>query len=109
MGQIPDKLKFQVKVSFIDLGNKPIPISKVSDFILKYYTDPGTVFTASREGSILTNCVILKDEIIVTINHEFVTKGVVKCRMEIHSLDSVLPEDPFIFHCPEQRTDIEII
>ena len=108
MKQVKDGLGFQLRVTAIDLGNRSIPISKFGDFQFKYYTD-STVVIAYRIGSTYSNCVLEGEVIVVTINQALLTTGVVKCRMEININDSVLPSQPFLFRCPEQKTDIEII
>jgi len=107
--KIESGLAFQIKVSMIDLIGRSIAISKVLGFTLKYYVDPGEVFTASKSGSTLVNCIIEKDQVIVTINYAFTNKGVLKSRMEIIVNDLILPEEPFTFNCPEQKTEVEII
>ena len=108
--KIPKGLQFQIKISLIDLGSKIVPISKIGDFTLKYYIDdPEDYFVAYRQGVTMVNCEIIKDEIIVTHNYTYQNVGPLKCRMEFDLIDEVLPEEPFTFNCPEQRTEIEII
>lgn len=106
--KIPNGLSFQIKVSIIDLLNLPVSLSKIGDFTFSYYTI-GASFIASHISGILTNCEIIGEEIVVTIDEPFSDKGVVKCRMEINVNDPLLPTQPFTFNCPEQRTEIEII
>lgn len=106
--KIPNGLSFQIEVSSIDLNNVIIPVSKINNFSLSYYT--GTVpFIASRINNIFSHCELKGDVIVVTIDAPFDEKGVVKCKMEIEINDFILPLQPFKFNCPEQKTDIEII
>lgn len=106
--KIPNGLSFQIKVSIIDLLNLPVSLSKIGDFIFSYYTT-GVFFSATRIDGIYTNCEIVGEEIVVTIDQPFSGKGVVKCRMKLDVNDPLLPTQPFTFNCPEQRTEIEII
>jgi len=106
--KIPNGLSFQIKISIIDLLNLPISLSKIGDFIFSYYTT-GAFFNASCINEIYTNCEVVGEEIVVTIDQPFDGKGVVKCRMEINVNDPLLPTQPFTFNCPEQRTEIEVI
>lgn len=107
--EIPDGLSFQIKVKPIDLSGRDVKLSKVSGFTLRYYVSSNNQFVASKQGVTLSNCVIEDEWIVVTVTHNFITKGVVKCRMDISIIDSVLPSQPFTFICPEQRTNIEIV
>ena len=104
-------LSFQIEVSFLDLGNREIPVSKIGDFLFQYYTDSSSaVFEAKRVEDVLTNCTISNGRIIVTVsNFSFVQKGRLKCKMEYWVNDSVLPTSPFKFYCPEQLLDIYIV
>lgn len=106
-----DGLSFQIKVSFLDIGNRLIPLSKIGDFTFKYYTDSSVaIFVAMKSGSTYTHCAVVNEELVITINgFTFGTKGLLKCQMEYNIHDSILPTNPFKFYCPEQLTGHNII
>ena len=111
MIDIKENLSFQMEISFLDLGNRLIPISKIGDFSLQYYIDSNEyIFEAKRVDETFTHCLISDGKIIVTFeNVSFVVKGRLKCKMEYFVYDSVLPTNPFKFYCPEQLLDVNIV
>lgn len=111
MIDIKENLSFQMEVSFLDLGNREIPISKLGDFRLKYYVNKNlAVFEASKVGNNYSYCEAKDGKIIVTIeSFSFIETGRLKCQMEYFVYDSVLPTNPFKFYCPEQLLDVNIV
>ena len=103
-------LSFQIEVSFLDLGNKEIPLYKLGDFHLYYYIDNQiSYFEASRVGTNYLHCEAVGNKIVATVTHDFIIKGRLKCQMEYYINDDVLPTSPFKFYCPEQLLDIWIV
>lgn len=111
MIDIKENLSFQIEVSFLDLSNREIPISKLGDFLFKYYVNKSlAIFEASRTGNSYYNCELKNNKIIVIIeNFSFIETGRLKCQMEYFINDPTLPTNPFKFYCPEQLLDINIV
>lgn len=115
--KIPDGLSFQTKLECIDLNGNVIPTSKLKNFTIEYFisrAEDSIIFIAQKETSELndvtyTNCFIQGNYIIVTIDSAFEQKGILKNIMTFEIIDEILPEGSYIFTCPEQKTNVEII
>lgn len=112
--QIPDGLQFQMKVECIDLNGNTIPLSKLKNFKFDYFVGTSSIFVAQKETSesnvvTYTNCSVQGNFVFVTINSAFGQKGILRNIMTLEVIDDILPDGSYIFTCPEQKTNVEII
>lgn len=50
------KSDFVLRESFVDITGKAVPLPTDIDFTLRYWTQHGREYVASRQGGVYTNC-----------------------------------------------------